>query len=192
MNALYNSNLYEFLKTVFYAKIPHFCYNAKLPVSGNCRLCLVEINGLPKPVVSCSLSLVGNITVFTVTPFVKKARENVLEFLLASHPLDCPVCDQGGECDLQEMSFEHGAPVTRFYNRKKSKASLLVNPNLDTNMSRCIVCTKCTRVSFVLGNSSLHVVSRSSNSSIDIFSAANLNRYVLGVVDICPVYYESL
>jgi len=188
LNTLRNSNLYEFLKTVFYDKTPHFCYNSKLPVSGNCRLCLVEIKGLQKPVVSCSLSLVNNITIFTITPFIKKARENVLEFLLTSHPLDCPVCDQGGECDLQDMSSEHGNSVSRFYTLKNAKSSIILSRNLDTNMSRCIVCTKCTRLSFHLGNTALHAIARSVQTSVEVLGQVQQHRYTLTLVDVCPVF----
>ena len=125
--------------------IPHFCYHKNLSVSGNCRMCLVELKNSPKPLVSCAMTLANNMEIFTDSPLVKKARENVLEFLLLNHPLDCPVCDQGGECDLQDQSFVFGTDTKRFYNFKRVVANKNLGPIVKTVMTRCIHCTRCVR-----------------------------------------------
>ena len=188
LNAFQKSNLYEFIKSIFYEKIPHFCYNTRLPVSGNCRLCLVEVPGLTKPIVSCSLLITSNLNIYSKTPFVKKARENVLEFLLTSHPLDCPICDQGGECDLQELSYYYGSGSSRFFHSKKNKYSIGLNQGIRTSMNRCILCTKCIRASFIYGISTLHAILRSHSTKIEIFNFSEKPRYSLNLVDICPVF----
>src|SRR6056300_1022546 len=100
-------------------EIPRFCYHKRLSVAGNCRMCLVEVEKSPKPVVACAMPVMSGMVIFTDTPLVKKARENVLEFLLENHPLDCPICDQGGECDLQDQALAFGSDKTRFYDFKR-------------------------------------------------------------------------
>src|SRR6185437_16952989 len=128
-------------------EIPRFCYHEKLSIAGNCRMCLVEIS-YPKslkPMASCALPLVENMVIFTNTMLVKKAREGVLEFLLANHPLDCPICDQGGECDLQDESLYFGGDRGRFYEEKRSVEDKECGPLIKTVMNRCIHCTRCVR-----------------------------------------------
>jgi len=114
-----NRNIIDYLENLN-IKIPHYCYHQKLSVSGNCRMCLVELKNSPKPLVSCAMTITNKMEIFTESPLVKKARENILEFLLLNHPLDCPICDQGGECDLQDQSVVFGSGKKRFYNYRRS------------------------------------------------------------------------
>jgi len=125
--------------------IPRFCYHEQLSVAGNCRMCLVEIEKSPKPVASCAMPLTPGMAIFTDTPLVKKAREAVLEFLLLNHPLDCPICDQGGECDLQDLTLNYGSDRTRFFEIKHGVEDKECGPIVKTIMTRCIHCTRCVR-----------------------------------------------
>merc|ERR1711907_796170 len=117
--------------------VPRFCFHERLLIAGNCRMCLVEIEKSPKPVASCALPGMEGMKVFTKTPLVKKAQEGVLEFLLLNHPLDCPICDQGGECDLQEQSFKFGFDKTRFFDLKRGVTDKNCGPLIKTVMTRC-------------------------------------------------------
>ena len=127
--------------------LPRFCYHEKLSVAGNCRICLVEVEKSPKPVVSCAMPVSKGMVIYTDTPLVKKVRESVLEFLLINHPLDCPICDQGGECDLQDETLQFGSDRGRFYEFKRSVEDKEVGPIIKTIMTRCIHCTRCVRFS---------------------------------------------
>jgi len=181
--------VYQLLNFLYY-KVPHFCFNKKLFISGNCRMCIVEVENMPKPVVSCALPVSGNLTINTKTPFVSKARENVLEFLLNNHPLDCPVCDQGGECDLQELSKYHGSGTSRFFFKKATTSSKNINSLLSTSMNRCINCTKCVRLAFYIGVNTMSSVGRSIDSQIFHFKSTNYakNMYLFSsLIEICPV-----
>ena len=126
-------------------EIPRFCYHEKLSIAGNCRMCLVEIEKSPKPIASCTFPVMEGLKIFTNTPLVKKARESVMEFLLLNHPLDCPICDQGGECDLQDQSMVYGSDSGRFFNEKRSVEDKVCGPLIKTIMTRCIHCTRCVR-----------------------------------------------
>ena len=169
--------------------IPHFCYHKNLSVSGNCRMCLVELKNSPKPLVSCAMTLANNMEIFTDSPLVKKARENVLEFLLLNHPLDCPVCDQGGECDLQDQSFAFGTDTKRFYNFKRVVANKNLGPIVKTVMTRCIHCTRCVRFADeIAGVSDLGMFGRGLNSEIGMYVTKLFKSELSGnVIDICPV-----
>lgn len=169
--------------------IPHFCYHKNLSVSGNCRMCLVELKNSPKPLVSCAMTLANNMEIFTDSPLVKKARENVLEFLLLNHPLDCPVCDQGGECDLQDQSFVFGTDTKRFYNFKRVVANKNLGPIVKTVMTRCIHCTRCVRFADeIAGVSDLGMFGRGLNSEIGMYVTKLFKSELSGnVIDICPV-----
>ena len=125
--------------------IPRFCYHNQLSVAGNCRMCLVEVEKSPKPVVSCAFPVMNNMKIYTNTPLVKKSKENILEFLLLNHPLDCPICDQGGECDLQDQSLLYGSDKSRFYEYKRGVEDKNCGPLIKTIMTRCIHCTRCVR-----------------------------------------------
>src|ERR1700710_2755472 len=127
-------------------EIPRFCYHERLSIAGNCRMCLVEVKpGPPKPQASCALPAAENQEIFTNAPMVKKAREGVLEFLLINHPLDCPICDQGGECDLQEQAMGYGRDTSRFAENKRAVEDKYLGPLVKTSMNRCIQCTRCVR-----------------------------------------------
>src|SRR5215216_2224445 len=137
------------------AEVPRFCYHERLSIAGNCRMCLIEVKGMPKPQASCAMS-VNDLRpgpngeppeLFTRTKAVKKAREGVMEFLLINHPLDCPICDQGGECDLQDQAMAYGIDKNRFHENKRAVEDKYIGPLVSTQMNRCIHCTRCVRFS---------------------------------------------
>ena len=169
--------------------IPHYCYHPKLSIAGNCRMCLVEVKGSPKPVISCSMSLLNKMEIYTDSPLVKKSREGVLEFLLLNHPLDCPVCDQGGECDLQDQSFVFGINKKRFYNYKRVVVDKNIGPIVKTVMTRCIHCTRCVRFSSeIAGTDQLGIFGRGMDSEIGTYVNKVFSSELSGnVIDICPV-----
>jgi NADH-quinone oxidoreductase subunit G len=191
-----------YYKTIFQVceligkNLPHFCYNKKLAIAGNCRICLVEVQGAPKPIVACATPVTENMVIFTKSPLVLKARESVMEFMLINHPLDCPICDQGGECDLQELSINEGRDISRFYIQKRSVSNKNINSFLKTQMTRCIHCTKCVRLSFLMGISTMGVASRGNSSEIFDYSYTNTKytkkTYPLAsnIIDICPVNWS--
>ncbi len=135
------------------AEIPRFCYHQRLSIAGNCRMCLVEIKGGPKPVASCAWGVRDcrpgpkgePPEIFTRSPMVRKAREGVMEFLLINHPLDCPICDQGGECDLQDQAMGYGVDTSRFAENKRAVEDKYLGALVKTSMNRCIQCTRCVR-----------------------------------------------
>ncbi|MBL4595979.1 MAG: NADH-quinone oxidoreductase subunit G [Robiginitomaculum sp.] len=179
------------------AEIPRFCYHERLSVAGNCRMCLVEWEGAPKPMASCAMSLndlrpnrdgsPANIRTNSAT--VKKAREGVMEFLLINHPLDCPICDQGGECDLQDQALGYGRSETRFEEDKRAVEEKNMGPLVKTNMTRCIQCTRCVRfISEVAGVEELGLINRGEGAEITTYLQANLTSELSGnVIDLCPV-----
>lgn len=173
--------------------IPHYCYHKDLSIAGNCRMCLVELKKSPKPIVSCAMnaksSLAANTEIYTNSPLVKKARENIMEFLLLNHPLDCPICDQGGECDLQDQSLFFGITKKRFYSFKRVVTDKNLGPIVKTVMTRCIHCTRCVRFATeVAGVEDLGVFGRGMNSEIGTYVNKIFQSELSGnVVDICPV-----
>jgi len=170
-------------------EIPRFCYHERLLIAGNCRMCLVEVAGSPKPVVSCAMPAGANMKVYTDSPLVKKARESVLEFLLINHPLDCPICDQGGECDLQDQAMIFGSDRSRFYEWKRSVEDKNLGPLVKTIMTRCIHCTRCVRFSSeVAGVGSLGTTGRGRETEIGTYVEKALKTSLSGnVIDLCPV-----
>ena len=170
-------------------EIPRFCYHKKLSIAGNCRMCLVEIEKSPKPVVSCAMPVMEGMRIFTDTPLVKKARENVLEFLLLNHPLDCPVCDQGGECDLQEQALSFGSDQSRFYDLKRGVHDKKIGPLIKTIMTRCIHCTRCVRFATeVAGVEELGTTIRGTETEIGTYIEKLFRSELSGnVIDLCPV-----
>lgn len=174
--------------------IPYFCYHNNLSIAGNCRACLVEFENSPKPVVSCGInaksSLLNN-NIYYDSVLLKKARENVLEFLLLNHPVDCPICDQGGECDLQEQSLFFGFTKKRFYKYKRVVSDKDLGPIVKTVMTRCIHCTRCVRfASEVAGIEDLGVFSRGTSSEIGTYIDKTFVSELSGnVIDLCPVSY---
>lgn len=173
-------------------KIPHYCYHKKLSIAGNCRMCLVELKNSPKPIVSCAMSArtcLPNSELYTNSPLVKKARENIMEFLLLNHPLDCPICDQGGECDLQDQAMFFGFTRKRFYAYKRIVIDKNLGPIVKTVMTRCIHCTRCVRfANEIAGVEDLGVFGRGLNSEIGTYVDKTFQSELSGnVIDLCPV-----
>jgi NADH dehydrogenase/NADH:ubiquinone oxidoreductase subunit G len=169
--------------------IPKFCYHEKLSIAGNCRMCLVEVSGILKPVASCALPISDNMKIFTNSKLVKKAREGILEFILINHPLDCPICDQGGECDLQDQSLIFGNDIGRFYEYKRSVNDKNCGPLIKTVMTRCIHCTRCVRfIDEIAGFKYLGLIGRGNSMEVINFSDKIILSEVSGnLIDLCPV-----
>lgn len=169
--------------------IPRFCYHENLSVAGNCRMCLVEIEKSPKPVASCAMPVTPNMIIFTDSPLVKKARENVLEILLLNHPLDCPICDQAGECDLQDQTRNFGGDYSRFYTLKRTVEDKNCGPLIKTIMTRCIHCTRCVRFATeIAGIETLGTLKRGEDTEIGTYIDRLLNSEISGnIIDLCPV-----
>merc|ERR1712157_263003 len=165
----FNVSILEFCENIGIT-IPHFCYHKNLSLAGNCRMCLIELKGSPKPVVSCTMTLIRKMEIYTNSPLVKKSRENIMEFLLQNHPLDCPICDQGGECDLQDQVMLFGSDSSRFYEYKRGVEDKNCGPLIKTIMTRCIHCTRCVRFSTeIAGVPDLGTLGRGTNTQIGTF-----------------------
>lgn len=169
--------------------IPRFCYHESLSIAGNCRMCLVEIENLPKPAASCLTLVAEDLSIFLNTPVVKKARENIIEFLLLNHPLDCPICDQGGECDLQDQVKIFGSSYSRFFFPKRVVEDKNIGPLIKTIMTRCIHCTRCVRFgSEIAGVEKLGTLGRGQNTEIGSYVKSFFSSEISGnVIDLCPV-----
>jgi NADH-quinone oxidoreductase subunit G len=171
-------------------EIPRFCYHERLSIAGNCRMCLVEVApGPPKPQASCALPAADGQTIRTDTPMVKKAREGVMEFLLINHPLDCPICDQGGECDLQDQAMTYGRGHSRYDENKRAVEDKYMGPIVKTAMTRCIQCTRCIRFSDeVAGTPQMGMLFRGEDAQITSYLEGALTSELSGnLVDLCPV-----
>ena len=171
-------------------EIPRFCYHERLSVAGNCRMCLVEVKpGPPKPQASCALPAAENQEIFTNSPMVKKAREGVMEFLLINHPLDCPICDQGGECDLQDEALGYGRDDSRYLENKRAVEEKFMGPLIKTVMTRCIQCTRCIRfVTEIGGVSEIGMIGRGEDAEITTYLEKAVTSELSGnLVDVCPV-----
>ena len=171
-------------------EIPRFCYHERLSIAGNCRMCLVEVKpGPPKPQASCALPAADGQEIFTDTPMVKKAREGVMEFLLINHPLDCPICDQGGECDLQDQAMAYGRDGSRYAENKRAVEEKNMGPTVKTFMTRCIQCTRCVRfITEVAGVPDIGMISRGEDAEITTYLEKNIDSELSGNVnDLCPV-----
>ncbi|MTI16687.1 NADH-quinone oxidoreductase subunit G [Rhodobacteraceae bacterium RKSG542] len=180
------------------AEIPRFCYHDRLSIAGNCRMCLVEVKGgPPKPTASCAMN-VRDLRpgpegqppeVLTKSPMVKKAREGVMEFLLINHPLDCPICDQGGECDLQDQAIAYGVDTSRYHENKRAVENKYIGPLIKTIMTRCIHCTRCVRFTTeVAGISEMGLIGRGEDAEITTYLESALSSELQGnVIDLCPV-----
>ena len=191
--------------------VPHYCYHPKLPISGNCRMCLVEFGTLalgpdrkpilnpdgtpkivksPRPAIACATLISPGMEIYTNTPGVKQMREGVLEFLLINHPLDCPICDQAGECKLQEYSVDYGQSASRFVEAKVHKPKVVdLGPRIMLDDERCILCTRCIRFTKdIVGDDALGIVNRGSFNTLTAYPGKAFdNNYTLNTVDICPV-----
>ena len=170
-------------------EIPRFCYHEKLSIAGNCRMCLVELDKSPKPIASCAMPAAEGMNIKTNTSFVEKARKGVMEFLLANHPLDCPVCDQGGECDLQDQSMYYGVDKSRFVENKRQVKEKYMGPLIKTQMTRCIHCTRCVRFATeVAGVPEIGAIGRGENMEITTYlEKAMESELSANVIDLCPV-----
>jgi NADH-quinone oxidoreductase subunit G len=171
-------------------EVPRFCYHERLSIAGNCRMCLVEVKpGPPKPQASCALPAAEGPEIFTASEMVKKAREGVMEFLLINHPLDCPICDQGGECDLQDQAMAYGKGHTRYEMNKRAVTEKYMGPVVKTEMTRCIHCTRCVRFAQeVAGVEEIGAVGRGENMEITTYLEHAATSELSGnVVDLCPV-----
>ncbi len=179
-------------------EIPRFCYHERLSIAGNCRMCLVEVvGGPPKPAASCAMQVRdvrggrnGELPeIKTNSPMVKKAREGVMEFLLINHPLDCPICDQGGECDLQDQAMAYGVDFSRFQEAKRATDDLDLGPLVETHMTRCISCTRCVRFTTeVAGITQMGQTGRGEDAEITAYLGQTLNSNMQGnIIDLCPV-----
>ena len=171
------------------AEIPRFCYHEKLSIAGNCRMCLVEMEKSPKPIASCAMPAAEGMVLKTNTEKVKKARKGVMEFLLANHPLDCPVCDQGGECDLQDQSMYYGIDKSRFKENKRYVPEKYMGPLIKTQMTRCIHCTRCIRFATeVAGVPEIGAIGRGEDMQITTYlEKAMESELSANVIDLCPV-----
>ncbi len=170
-------------------EIPRFCYHERLSIAGNCRMCLVEMERSPKPVASCAMPVGNGMVVRTNTPMVKKARQGVMEFLLINHPLDCPICDQGGECDLQDQAMAYGFDRSRFQENKRAVRDKDFGPLVETRMTRCIHCTRCIRfVTEVAGVDELGATGRGEHMEVGTYVEKALTSELSGnIIDLCPV-----
>jgi NADH-quinone oxidoreductase subunit G len=171
-------------------EIPRFCYHERLSIAGNCRMCLVEVKpGPPKPQASCALPAAENMEIFTDTPMVKKARHGVMEFLLINHPLDCPICDQGGECDLQDQAMGYGRDDSRYEENKRAVEEKFMGPLIKTVMTRCIQCTRCVRfITEVAGVPEIGLISRGEDVEITTYlDKAVTSELSANIIDLCPV-----
>ena len=170
-------------------EIPRFCYHERLSIAGNCRMCLVEQEKAPKPIASCAMPVMEGMVIKTDTPLVKKARKGVMEFLLVNHPLDCPICDQGGECDLQDQAMAYGMDRGRYHENKRAVRDKYMGPLVKTIMTRCIHCTRCVRFATeVAGVEELGALGRGEHMEITTYLEKALASEVsANVIDLCPV-----
>ena len=169
-------------------EIPRFCYHERLSVAGNCRMCLVEMDRSPKPIASCAMPVAEGMVIHTDTPGVKKARQGVMEFLLINHPLDCPICDQGGECDLQDQAMAYGFDSSRYEENKRAVKEKYMGPLIKTIMTRCIHCTRCVRLATeVAGVEEIGALGRGEHLEITTLERALDSELSGNLVDVCPV-----
>src|SRR5690348_13645253 len=170
-------------------EIPHFCYHERLNIAGNCRMCLVEVERSPKPVASCAMPVADGNVILTQSEKARKARHGVMEMLLINHPLDCPICDQGGECDLQDEAVAYGFDRSRFEENKRAVKDKNFGPLIKTSMNRCIHCTRCIRfITDVAGVEELGATGRGEAMEIGTYIERALTSELSGnIIDLCPV-----
>lgn len=169
--------------------VPRFCYHEKLPIAANCRMCLVDVEKSPKPVPACATPVMEGMKIFTRSDRALNSQRNVMEFLLINHPLDCPICDQGGECELQDVAMGYGRSVSRFVERKRVVADEDIGPLIATDMTRCIQCTRCVRfMSEIAGTNELGGIGRGEHLEIGTYIGKSIDSELGGnIIDVCPV-----
>src|SRR5579871_3115577 len=169
--------------------IPRFCYHEKLPIAANCRMCLVEVEKAPKPLPACATPVAEGMKIFTTSQKATGAQRATMEFLLINHPLDCPICDQGGECELQDLSLGYGRSVSRFAERKRVVPDEDLGPLIATEMTRCIQCTRCVRfMTEVAGSPELGGMGRGEHLEIGTYIGKSIDSELGGnIIDVCPV-----
>ena len=169
--------------------VPRFCYHKKLSVAANCRMCLVEVENAPKPLPACATPVMDGMKAFTRSPLAREAQKGTMEFLLINHPLDCPICDQGGECELQDVAMGYGSEVTRFNEGKRVVKSQDIGPLIATDMTRCIHCTRCVRFGDeIAGVRELGATGRGEHMQIGVYVEKTVASELSGnVIDLCPV-----
>ena len=188
----FSINFFTIFQTCLEKKIfiPRFCYHSKLNIAGNCRMCLIEEKKSLKPFAACAVGISSNLILFTKTKLIKNLREGVLSYLLANHPLDCPICDQGGECDLQDQTMVFGGDKSRFYEKyKKTTIDKNLGP-IKTSLNRCIHCARCTRfLENCVNNPFLNLLGRGYSTEISFYKKnfANLDLLFGNIIDLCPV-----
>src|SRR2546426_3833748 len=170
-------------------ELPHFCYHERLMIAGNCRMCLVEVEKSPKPVASCAMPVADGNVILTQSEKAKKARHGVMEMLLINHPLDCPICDQGGECDLQDQAMAYGFDRSRFEENKRAVRDKDFGPLVETHMNRCIHCTRCIRfLTEIAGVQELGATGRGEDMEITTYIERALDSELsANIIDLCPV-----
>jgi NADH-quinone oxidoreductase subunit G len=169
--------------------VPRFCYHEKLSIAANCRMCLVEVEKAPKPLPACATPVAEGMKVFTKSPRAISAQKATMEFLLVNHPLDCPICDQGGECELQDLSVGYGSDVSRYTERKRVVKDKNLGPLVSTDMTRCIHCTRCVRFGQeIQGIQQLGTVGRGDRMQISTYVERSVDHELSGnIIDLCPV-----
>src|SRR5438445_1621852 len=169
--------------------VPHFCYHRKLSIAANCRMCLVEVEKAPKPLPACATPVTDGMKVWTSSPAAKKAQNGVMEFLLINHPLDCPICDQGGECQLQDLAVGYGKSASRYAEEKRVVLNKSLGPLISTDMTRCIHCTRCVRFGQEVGGvMELGMIGRGEHAEIIAFVGRTVDSELSGnAIDLCPV-----
>src|SRR5882757_8596270 len=169
--------------------VPHFCYHPKLSIAANCRMCLVEVEKAPKPLPACATPIAEGMKIFTKSKRAISAQKATMEFLLINHPLDCPICDQGGECELQDLAMGFGRGVSRYTERKRIVTEKKIGPLVGTDMTRCIYCTRCVR--FGQENTDIQELGtnfRIDSSEICTFIEKSVDHVMSGnIIDLCPV-----
>ena len=170
-------------------KVPRFCYHKKLPIAANCRMCLVEVEKAPKPLPACATPVMDGMVVHTQSKYAKDAQKSVMEFLLINHPLDCPICDQGGECELQDVAVGFGQDVSQYVEAKRVVFDKNIGPLITTELTRCIHCTRCVRFGReIAGIRELGMTGRGENALISTFVDECVNSEMSGnAIDVCPV-----
>lgn len=176
-------------------RLSRYCYDKRLGTSGNCRMCLVEVRGASKPIIGCTELVRDGLEVFTASALIEKSKEGIVEFLLKNHPLDCPICDEGGECDLQEGSLTLGASRSRNYEDSRREVRVkYIDELVSGEMQRCILCSRCVRYGLdILGNNNLGLMGRSEKVEVFGSSVKTSDVELEGnVIDLCPVGFEIL